>query len=68
MDQGPQHETGCTKPQEKVTNSLELIGTGDDFMNRAPLTQTLKSTIDKRKPMKLKSFSKSKDSANRTKW
>ena len=53
---------------EKVTNSLECIGTGDIFLNRTWIVQVLKSTIDKWDPMKLKSFCKSKDTVNRTKW
>jgi hypothetical protein len=28
-------------------NSLEYIGTGDDFLNRTPIMQTLKLTINK---------------------
>jgi hypothetical protein len=33
--------------EEKVQNSLEIIGTGKDFLNRMPLPQALKSTINK---------------------
>ena len=46
---------------------LELIGTGDNFLNRTPVAQALRSTIDKWDLMKLKSFYKTKDSVNRTK-
>jgi hypothetical protein len=35
-------------------------------MNRTPMTQALRSTIDKWDLMKLKSFCKVKDSVNRT--
>ena len=27
--------------EEKMTNSLELIGTGDNFLNRTPMAQAL---------------------------
>ena len=33
--------------EEKVRNSLECIGTGDTFLNRIPIVQALKSTINK---------------------
>jgi hypothetical protein len=33
--------------EEKVQNSLELIGTEKDFLNRTPLAQTLKLIINK---------------------
>ena len=33
--------------EEKVENGLELIGTGDSFLNKTPMTQALTSTIDK---------------------
>ena len=53
--------------EEKTGNSLELIGTGDNFLNRTPIAQTLKSRIDKWDLMKLKSFCKTKDTVNKTK-
>ena len=53
--------------EQKVWNSLELFGTGDNFLNRTPVAQALRSTIDKWDLMKLKSFYKTKDSVNRTK-
>ena len=53
--------------EEKVGKSLELIGTGGNFLNRTPMTQALRSTIDKWELMKLKSFYKAKDTVNRTK-
>jgi hypothetical protein len=31
----------------KVENSLECIGIGDNFLNRIPMAQALRSTIDK---------------------
>ena len=33
---------------KKVEKSLELTGTGDSFLNRKPVAQTLRSTINKR--------------------
>ena len=40
--------------EEKVGNSLEYIGTGDNFLNRTPIAQALRSTINKWDLMKLK--------------
>ena len=42
-------------------NYLEHIGTGEKFLNRTPITQALRSTINKWELMKLKIFYKSKD-------
>jgi hypothetical protein len=53
---------------EKVGKRLELIGTGGNFLNRGPVTQALKSRIDKWNLIKLESFCKAKDIANRTNW
>ena len=50
--------------EEKVGNSLELIGTGENFLNRTPMAQALRSVIDKWDLMKLKNFSKAKDTVN----
>jgi hypothetical protein len=50
--------------EEKVRNSLELIGTGENFLNRTPMAQALRSVIDKWDLMKLKNFSKAKDTVN----
>jgi hypothetical protein len=36
------------------------------FLNRTPMTQALRSTIDKWDLIKLKNFCKAKDSVNRT--
>jgi hypothetical protein len=33
--------------EEKVENSLEHIATAENFLNRIPMTQVLRSTIDK---------------------
>jgi hypothetical protein len=54
--------------EQKVgNNSFELIGTGDNFLNRTLMVQVLRSIIDKCDPMKLKSFCMAKDTVNRTK-
>jgi hypothetical protein len=52
--------------EEKVRKSLELIGTGGNFLNRTPMA--LKSRIDKWDFMSLESFCKSKDIVNMTNW
>jgi hypothetical protein len=54
--------------EEKVGNTLEHTGTGHCFLNTTPKTQVLWSKIDKWDLVKLQSFCKAKDSANRTKW
>lgn len=54
--------------KEKVGSSLEYPGTGNHFLNRTPVAQTLKATISKWELLKLKSFSKAKDMVNKTKW
>jgi hypothetical protein len=33
--------------EQKVGNSLEFIGAGDNFLNRTPVAQALKSRISK---------------------
>jgi hypothetical protein len=53
--------------EEILGNSLELIGTGDNFINRTPMAQALRSIIDKWDLRKLQSFCKAKDIVNRTK-
>jgi hypothetical protein len=42
----------------KVGNSLEHVDTGENFLNRTPMVQALRSTIDKWDLMRLKSFCK----------
>ena len=46
--------------EEKMGKSLELIGTGRNFLNKTPMTQALRSRIDKWELMKLESFCKAK--------
>ncbi|WP_254797632.1 hypothetical protein [Geopseudomonas aromaticivorans] len=54
--------------EDKVGNTLELIGTGDHFLNITPVAQTLRSTINKWDLLKLRSFCKAKDTVSKTKW
>ena len=54
--------------EEKVGKNLKLIGTGRNFLNRTPMAQALRSTVDKWDFMKLKSFYKAKITVNRTNW
>ena len=54
--------------EEKVGKSLELIGTGENFLNRTPMAHTLRSRIDKLDLMKLKNLRKAKGIAIRTNW
>jgi hypothetical protein len=42
--------------QERVGNTLELIGIGSNFLNRTPMAQNLRERTDKWDYMKLKSF------------
>jgi hypothetical protein len=59
--------------EEKVEKRLELIGTGENFLNRTPMAHALRSRCDKWDLMKLESFCKAKhivDKINRqpTDW
>jgi hypothetical protein len=42
--------------QERAGSILELIGIGNDFLNRTQMAQQLRERIDKWDYMKLKSF------------
>ena len=42
--------------EEKVGNSFEYIGTGDNFLNRTPIAQELRPIFNKWDPMKLKTL------------
>ena len=53
--------------EENVRNSLEHIGTEDNLLNRRPMVEALRSTINEWDLIKLKSFSKAKDIVNSTK-
>jgi hypothetical protein len=47
--------------QERVGNTLEVIGIGKDFLNRTPAAQQLRQSIDKWNFIKLKSFCTTKE-------
>jgi hypothetical protein len=47
--------------QEKVGNTLELIGTGKNFLNGTPAAQQLRDSIDKWDFIKLKNFCSTKE-------
>jgi hypothetical protein len=47
--------------QERVGNTLEVIGIGKDFLNRTPAAQQLREHIDKWDFIKLKSFRTTKE-------
>jgi hypothetical protein len=46
--------------QERVGNTLELIGIGKNFLNRTPAAQQSRDSIDKWDFIKLKSFCSTK--------
>jgi hypothetical protein len=47
--------------EERVGKSLELIGTGGDFLNRTSIAHAISSRVDKWDLIKLESFYKAKD-------
>ena len=47
--------------EEKVGNNLKLIDTGENFLSRTQIAQTLKLTINKWNLMKFKSFCKTQN-------
>jgi hypothetical protein len=53
--------------QERVGNTLELTGIGNDFLNRTPVAQQLRERMDKWDHMKLKSYCTTKESVTRFK-
>jgi hypothetical protein len=53
--------------EEKVGKSLKHMGTGDNFLNRIPMTYALRSRVYKWDLIKLQSFCKAKDTVNWTK-
>jgi hypothetical protein len=53
--------------QEKVGNTLEVIGIGKDFLNRTPAAQQLRESIDKWDFIKLKSFCSTKEMVSKLK-
>jgi hypothetical protein len=44
------------------------MGTGENLLNRTPMAYAIRSKIDKWELIKLQSFSKAKNTVNRTKW
>jgi len=53
--------------QEKVGKSLEYMGAEENFLNKMPMSNALRSRIDKWDLIKLQSFCKAKDTVIRTK-
>jgi hypothetical protein len=53
--------------KNKVGESLEHMGTGENFLNRIPMAYALRSRIRKCNLIKLQSFCKAKDTVNRAK-
>ena len=53
---------------EKVGKTLEHVGTGENFLNKTPMAQALRSKINKWDLMRLQSFCKAKDIVKKTKW
>jgi hypothetical protein len=67
VDQGPQLKTRYPETHIRENeNSLEQVGTGENFLNRIPMAQALRSTSDKWALVKLQSFCKAMDVVNRT--
>jgi hypothetical protein len=53
--------------QERVGNTLELIGIGKNFLNETPAAQQLRDSIDKWDLIKLKSFCSTKEMVSKLK-
>jgi hypothetical protein len=53
--------------EEKVRKILEDMGTGEKFLNRTAMACAVRLRIDKWDLIKLQSFCKAKDTANKTK-
>jgi hypothetical protein len=53
--------------QERVGNTLELIGIGRNFLNGTPAAQRLRNSIDKWDFIKLKSFCSTKEMVSKLK-
>jgi hypothetical protein len=52
--------------QERVGNTLEVIGISKDYLNRTPAAQQLRESIDKWDFIKLKSFCSTKETEETT--
>jgi hypothetical protein len=53
--------------QERVGNTLELVGIGKNFLNGTPAAQQLRDSIDKWDFIKLKSFCSTKEMVSKLK-
>jgi hypothetical protein len=53
--------------QERVGNTLEVIGIGKDFLNRNPTAQQLRESMDKWDFIKLKGFCTTKEMVSKLK-
>jgi hypothetical protein len=53
--------------QERVGNTLELVGMGKNFLNGTPAAQQLRDSIDKWDFIKLKSFCSTKEMVSKLK-
>ena len=53
--------------EEKVGSSLQDMGTGDHFLGRTPVAQTIRESMNKWDLLKLRSFCKAKDTVSKTK-
>jgi hypothetical protein len=53
--------------QERVGNTLELIGIGKNFLNGTPAAQQLRDSIDKWDFIKLRSFCSTKEMVSKLK-
>ena len=56
---------GCWIPGTGVTNGCDP---GENFLNKTPMAQALRSKINKWDLMRLLSFCKAKDIVKKTKW
>ena len=52
--------------EEKVGSNLQHMGTGDHFLHRTPVAQTIRATMNKWDRLKLRSFCKAKDTVINT--
>ena len=59
--------TTLNQIEEKVGSSLQDIGTGDHFLSRTPVGQTIRESMNKWDLLKLRSFCKAKDTVVKTK-
>ena len=53
--------------EEKVGSSLQDMGTGEHFLGRTLVSQTIRATMNKWDLLKLRSFCKAKDTVSKTK-